>query len=105
MPNINAALVAQLEVLKDRLRKKANLYKLFQHEFKNVEGIELLKDPKNTISNHWLIAIRLMHNDPKGCEELVERILNYAHCRVYYFVHFGKNLILNQCIKIILRFS
>ena len=81
MPNINAALgFAQLEVLKDRLRKKANLYKLFQHEFKNVEGIELLKDPKNTISNHWLIAIRLMHNDPKGCEELVERILNYAHC-------------------------
>ncbi len=80
MPNINAALgFAQLEIFKDRLQKKTNLYKLFQEEFKNIAEIELLKDPKNTISNHWLIAIRLMHKNPKECEELVEIILKSAH--------------------------
>ena len=80
MPNINAALgFAQLEILKDRLIKKCNLYNLYQEEFKNYDDVELLKSPKNTISNNWLIGIRLKHKDLKECEKIFERILFNAH--------------------------
>ena len=80
MPNINAALgFAQLEIIKNRLTQKCNLYNLYQEEFKNYDDIELLKSPENTISNNWLISIRLLHKDPKECEKILERTLINAH--------------------------
>ena len=80
MPNINAALgFAQLEIIKNRLTQKCNLYNLYQEEFKNYDDIELLKSKENTISNNWLISIRLLHKDPKECEKILERTLINAH--------------------------
>jgi len=80
MPNINAALgCAQLEILNERLLKKAALYKLFEEEFKNYDEIELLKTPEKTLSNYWLIGIRIMKKDRKECEQIIERILKSAY--------------------------
>ena len=80
MPNINAALgCAQLEILQDRLQKKIDLYKLFKEELKNSNDVELLEAPENTITNYWLIALRIMHKDPQKCQEIVESILDKAH--------------------------
>ena len=80
MPNINAALgCAQLEVLHNRLQKKINLYQLFNEEFKKFDEVELLKAPKNTLTNYWLIGLRIMHEDSEKCEQLVEKILEKAN--------------------------
>ena len=80
MPNINAALgCAQLEVLQKRLQKKINLYELFNEEFKKFHDVELLTAPENTLTNYWLIGLRIMHKDSEKCYELVEKILEKAH--------------------------
>ena len=63
MPNINAALIcAQLENLNKIKENKAQLYSEYDNFF-NGKGLELVKIPKDTDWNYWLMSLKF--NDKK----------------------------------------
>ena len=50
----------QMEVLEDRVAARRNNHQFYNNLFQNVEGIELLTEPKEDFfSNHWLSAITI----------------------------------------------
>jgi perosamine synthetase len=63
MTNLNAAVgCAQLEKIKKILAaKRKNFLDYFKY-FKKVSGINVIKEPENTISNYWLITLNLKKN-------------------------------------------
>jgi len=71
MPNLNAALlVAQLEQLDKFCENKKELALKYDRFFKNIEGIDLIKQPKNSSSNYWLQAVIL--KDVKTRDEFLK---------------------------------
>ena len=59
MPNLNAALgSAQLKKLNIYINNKGDLAFKYEECF-NAIGIEFMKEPKNTVANYWLMAIKL----------------------------------------------
>ena len=76
LPNLNAALgVAQLEQLPDFLRRKRLLAGQYEEVFRDIDGIEFAREPKNCQSNYWLNAIRL--EEPSF--EMRDRLLTVAN--------------------------
>jgi dTDP-4-amino-4,6-dideoxygalactose transaminase len=60
LPNLNAALgCAQLERIESKISRKRKLFELYQEEFENLQGVSLLKEPRDSRSNYWLQAIIL----------------------------------------------
>ena len=60
MPNINAALgCAQLEQLPHFLKQKRALAEHYQELFKDVDGVEIFREPPHAVSNYWLNALLL----------------------------------------------
>ena len=60
MPNLNAALlVAQLEQLDKFCENKKELSLKYDEFFKNIDGIDFIKEPENSSSNYWLQAVIL----------------------------------------------
>jgi aminotransferase in exopolysaccharide biosynthesis len=60
LPNLNAALgCAQLERIESKISRKRKLFELYQAGFSNLQGVSLLKEPKDSRSNYWLQAIIL----------------------------------------------
>ena len=60
LPNINAALgCAQVEGLSKLLTRKRHLFDSYNAAFAGVEGIEVLCEPPECLSNYWLQSIRL----------------------------------------------
>jgi len=60
MPNINAAiLLSQLEALDDILAKKRQLVKNYKSIIANVPDIDIVVEEDETLSNYWLICLRL----------------------------------------------
>ena len=60
MPNLNAALgCAQLEQLPNFLESKRALFHIYEDVFKDIDGINLYHEPKESISNYWLQALVL----------------------------------------------
>jgi len=60
MPNINAALgCAQLEQLPSMLAAKKELYQRYRSVFSGVDGIRLMAEPENCLSNYWLQTLIL----------------------------------------------
>ncbi len=60
LPNLNAALgCAQLEKIESKIIRKRKLFELYKEEFKNLQGVSLLKEPSDSRSNYWLQAIIL----------------------------------------------
>ncbi|MFK5938615.1 MAG: LegC family aminotransferase [Sulfurimonas sp.] len=58
MPNLNAALlVAQLEQLDGFIKSKRELAAKYEEFFKNSEGIDFIREPKDSKSNYWLQAV------------------------------------------------
>jgi len=58
MPNLNAALLcAQLEQIESFLKNKRELASDYENFFSNIEGIEFIKEPKDSVSNYWLNGI------------------------------------------------
>ncbi len=71
MPNLNAALiVAQLEQLDTFCNNKKELALEYESFFKDIEDIDFIKQPKNSISNYWLQAVIL--KDSKKRDEFLE---------------------------------
>ena len=60
MPNLNAALgCAQIEQLPAKLMAKRMLFDRYQTSFSEVEGVRLLAEPTQCLSNYWLQTIML----------------------------------------------
>jgi len=60
LPNINAAVgCAQLERLDQFIDEKRRLAAAYRHALAGIDGVEVLEEPPDTISNYWLVAIRL----------------------------------------------
>jgi len=80
LPNINAALgVAQLEVLDRRLEAKRRLAERYSQAITGVEGVELVAEPPGCRSNHWLVSLRFLAEDPAVAEAQRLQVLEAAH--------------------------
>lgn len=80
LPNLNAALgVAQLEDLDRRLEAKRQLFLHYQTAFADLEGVELVVEPTECRSNHWLVSLRFTADDPLIAQALRLQLLELAH--------------------------
>lgn len=80
MPNLNAALgVAQLLDLDRRLEAKRHLAERYVEAFSGLEAVELVPEPADCQSNHWLVTLRLING---GLAEVFDQrlqLLQAAH--------------------------
>ena len=68
MPNLNAALAcAQLEQLDFYIENKRQLSDLYFDFFKNINGVNLVREINNSKSNYWLNAILLENKQERDC--------------------------------------
>jgi len=73
LPNLNAALgLAQLEKMHIFLKAKRHLFKLYNKKIKNIKGVSLFKEAKNTLSNYWLQALVLDKNKSSFKNEIIK---------------------------------
>lgn len=80
LPNLNAALgVAQLEDLDRRLDAKRQLAQRYADAFADLEGVELVAEPTDCISNHWLVSLRFTAEDPRAVQAERLQLLERAH--------------------------
>lgn len=80
LPNLNAALgCAQLEQLPTMLKAKRKLFERYQCAFAQVNGITLMKEPKNCQSNYWLqtLILNSEHSDQRDQVLAVTNAANY----------------------------
>jgi len=82
LPNLNAALgVAQLEDLDRRLNAKCQLAARYAAAFANLPGVELVTEPEGCRSNHWLVTLRFLAEDPALAEAERLQVLEAAHAQ------------------------
>ncbi|QDT12264.1 LegC family aminotransferase [Planctomycetes bacterium K23_9] len=75
MPNVNAALgAAQLEVLPKLLNAKRELAGLYAEQFSQVDGVQMLAEPADCRSNHWLNCLMLDPNHGSARDSLLESL-------------------------------
>jgi len=93
LPNLNAALgVAQLEDLERRLDAKRLLAERYAAVFGNVPDVELLAEPPGCRSNHWLVSLRFLAEDPADADAQRRQVLEEAH---------GKGLLLRPVWRLL----
>ncbi len=74
LSNILAALgVAQMEVLKERVRKKREIFSLYQNELEEIDEISFMPEIKNSYANRWLTTLILKKSDPYTLINALER--------------------------------
>ena len=74
MTNLHAAVgCAQLKNIKKILSNKRKLYYAYEKAFKDVKGIRLFKEPKNTKSNYWLNTVLLNKADISLRNEILKK--------------------------------
>jgi dTDP-4-amino-4,6-dideoxygalactose transaminase len=67
MPNINAALAcAQLEQLEMYLINKRETAKSYETFFENVDDINFLTEPKNSLANYWLNVLKFKSKEERN---------------------------------------
>ena len=67
MNNLSAAVgCAQIENLKKIISLKRKNFKKYFDIFKNTKNVEIVKEPKNCISNYWLIIIKFKEINDKN---------------------------------------
>ena len=80
LPNLNAALgVAQLEDLERRLEAKRQLAERYRAAFESLEGVELVSEPADCRSNHWLVSLRITAENPETAAAQRLQLLERAH--------------------------
>lgn len=80
LPNLNAALgVAQLEDLDRRLEAKCQLAQRYLEVFADLEGVELVPEPTDCRSNHWLVSLRFTADDLLIAQAARLQLLERAH--------------------------
>ena len=96
LPNINAALGSQLEVLEDRLSLKRELLNQYMESFKKIEEISFITPKDNSFSNNWLITIALNFKKKSKIKRERDALLFESH---------KKNIILRPLWKPIHKFK
>ncbi len=81
LPNINSALgVSQMEVLPKRLSLKRKLHEEYCNIFNDIEEVDLINNPRNCSSNHWLVSLKINDKIPiNHVKEFRDSVLNLAH--------------------------
>ena len=80
MPNINAALgCAQLENIKDILETKERIYYRYMQILSQFDFIEVLKSPDQSVSNNWLVTLRILVEDDNEAISTRNKLLTLAH--------------------------
>ena len=80
LPNLNAALgVAQLQDLDRRLFAKRLLAQRYAEAFADLESVELVPEPTDCCSNHWLVSLRFTAEDPLAAQTERLQLLERAH--------------------------
>ena len=80
LPNLNAALgVAQLEHLHRCLEAKRILAHRYAEVFAEQDGVELVAEPIDCLSNHWLVSLRFTADDPFAAQAERLELLEHAH--------------------------
>ena len=73
MPNINAALgLAQLENIQEKIKSKRKLYQKYFKIFKGINGVKILRESKNCISNYWLQTLILDEKYSNNHEKILK---------------------------------
>ena len=82
LPNLNAAIgVAQLEDVTRRLDAKRLLAQRYAEVFSELEGVEVVAEPNDCRSNHWLVSLRFTTDDPLAAQAERLQLLERAHKR------------------------
>jgi len=69
MSNVCAAIgCAQFEKLEDKINIKRNIFNRYVDGFKDIKEIEMLKEPENMFSTHWLSVMKLKNSKVKPIE-------------------------------------
>ena len=80
MPNINAALgLAQIEKISEFLQAKKQLFEKYKKIFNHNKDVELVESRPSTISNNWLITIRIINKDIYMANKIKNLILEESH--------------------------
>ena len=75
MSNIHAAIgYSQIINLKKIIKKKIEIHKFYQKNFKSISGLNLLTQSKNCISNYWLNVLKV---DEKIYGRTKEELIKY----------------------------
>ncbi len=85
LSNINAAIgCAQLERLTSILKNKRNNYRKYKKIFHDFKTIKIVKEPKHTTGNYWLICLKLEKNS--NIKNYLLKKLNLANinCRAIW---------------------
>ncbi|MDA9204512.1 LegC family aminotransferase [Gammaproteobacteria bacterium] len=73
MPSINAAIgLAQMEKLESSLKLKKKIFEMYLDAFKNLDCVQLIKEPKSSSSNYWLQTILLNENIAHMRDDILE---------------------------------
>ena len=82
LPNLHAALgVAQLEDLERRLAAKRRVAERYAAAFEKLPSVELVTEPKGCRSNHWLVTLRFLAEDPLLAEAERMKVLEATHAK------------------------
>ena len=80
MPNINAAIgFAQLEKIKNILEIKKRIYSRYIQILSDFDFVEIISPPKNSVSNNWLITLRILVEDDNHAISIRDKLLSMAH--------------------------
>ena len=82
LSNINAAIgCAQIEQIKKIILLKRKNFNSYEREFKNLKYVELLKEPKFSRSNFWLISLIIKKKEIKKNRLLAQLYKSGIYCR------------------------
>lgn len=77
LPNLNAALgLAQLEILEQVVSAKRHLAESYRQHLELIDGIEMMREPGDSVSNYWLNAIILPETGTVDLRNEVLDVLN-----------------------------
>ena len=100
LTNIQAALgLAQLEKIKNFVRKKNQIYKFYHKAFKENKNISVLSPPNYSSNNHWMISIYVKNiKNKKHRSEIIKELKNRGveSRPMWHLCHLQKPYLKNQ---------
>ena len=91
MPSLNAALgIAQLSKFKLIRQSKVKLFKDYKLKFKKNNNIKIISNPKNSLSNFWLNAVKVNKIDPDKLFK-ISNLYNIQIKKIWSLINNGKN--------------
>ena len=83
MPSLNASLgISQLNNLKKIISNKRKIFQFYKKIFQEIEGIYILEEPKNSVSNYWLNTIVLKKKYKSYKNTIIKSLIkNKFYCR------------------------